>query len=83
MDISIHKLIIVRKIREPVPGGHNVPKKENIAYHLFIFKSKLSSKKKSLSHLLPAGIPRKRTPAQHMSRMNMCWLQVNEWAKTE
>jgi hypothetical protein len=28
MNISIHKLIIVRKIREPAPGGHIVPKKE-------------------------------------------------------
>jgi hypothetical protein len=72
MDISIHKLIIVRKIREPAPGGHIVPKKEILLTNLFIFKSRLSSKKTPLSHLLLTGIPRKRTPAQHMSRMNMC-----------
>jgi hypothetical protein len=46
MDISIHKLIIVRKIREPAPGGHIVPKKEILLTNLFIFKSRLSSKKK-------------------------------------
>ena len=28
-------------------------------------------------HLLAAGIPHMRTPAQHMSHMNMHWLQVN------
>jgi hypothetical protein len=46
MDISIHKLIIVRKIREPAPGGHIVPKKEisqrNITvYQMVPFKERI------------------------------------------
>jgi hypothetical protein len=45
MVISIHKLIIIRKIGEPAPGGHIVPKKEILPTNLFIFKSRLSSKK--------------------------------------
>jgi hypothetical protein len=47
MDISIHKLIIIRKIREPAPGGHIVPTKEILLTNLFIFKLRLSSKKKN------------------------------------
>jgi hypothetical protein len=38
-DISIHKLIIIRKIGGPAPGGHIVPEKErNIAYQDICFE---------------------------------------------
>jgi len=82
MDISIRKLIIIRRIGGTSAWQAHCSQERNIAYQFIYFWIKIifekKEEKKPLSHLPLAGIPCKRTPAQHMSCMNMCWLQVTE-----